>query len=57
MAKMPKGDFTPGANLTPEQIKAVLSFATSRGKTNDETLANMAAFFKTPQQGMHDVEC
>ncbi len=45
-----KGDFTPGANLTPEQIKRVLSFATCKGKTNDETLANMAKLFEPKEQ-------
>ncbi len=51
MSDKPMGDFTPGAGLNPEQVKTVLSFVTCRGKTNDETLERMGAFFgMTPEE-------
>jgi hypothetical protein len=46
MASGGTGDFTPAAGLSPAQIKRVLAFATCKGRTNAETIANMKAFFE-----------
>jgi hypothetical protein len=48
MATGGKGDFTPGAGLSPAQIKRVLAFATCKGRTNAETIANMKALLELP---------